>query len=86
MWDLSSLTRDQTHVPCVAGQILNHWTTREVPWSGFHVYLFIFGLAGSSSLQSLNRLSLVKASGGYSLAVVCGLLTAAAPHVAGRRL
>ena len=31
MWDLSSLTRDWTHVPCIARQILNHWTTREVP-------------------------------------------------------
>ena len=31
-WDLSSLTRDQTsHVPCIVRQILNHWTTREVP-------------------------------------------------------
>ena len=28
---LSSLTRDQTHLPCTAGWILNHWTTREVP-------------------------------------------------------
>ena len=27
MWDLSSLIRDQTHVPCIARQILNHWTT-----------------------------------------------------------
>ena len=26
----SSLTRDQTHVPCIGRQILNHWTTREV--------------------------------------------------------
>ena len=24
MWDLSSLTRDQTHVLCIARQILNH--------------------------------------------------------------
>ena len=31
MWDLSSLTRDQTHVPCIGRQIPNHWTTREVP-------------------------------------------------------
>ena len=30
MWDLSSLTRDQTHVPCTRRQILNHWNTREV--------------------------------------------------------
>ena len=31
MWDLSSLTRDQTHAPKVEAQSLNHWTTREVP-------------------------------------------------------
>ena len=31
MWDLSSLTRDQIHVPCIARWILHHWTTREVP-------------------------------------------------------
>ena len=31
MWDLSSLTRAQTQVPCIARKILNHWTTRKVP-------------------------------------------------------
>ena len=31
MWDLSSLTRDQTYIPCISRQILNHWTTTEVP-------------------------------------------------------
>ena len=30
MWDLSSLTRDQTRSPCIARWILNHWNTREV--------------------------------------------------------
>ena len=30
MWDLSSLTRDRTHTPCIGRQSLNHWTTREV--------------------------------------------------------
>ena len=30
-WDLSSLIRNQTHVPCIARQMLNHWTTGEVP-------------------------------------------------------
>ena len=30
MWDLSSPTRDRTHVPCIDRWILNHWTTREV--------------------------------------------------------
>ena len=29
MWDLSSLTRDQTCVPRITRQTLNHWTTRE---------------------------------------------------------
>ena len=36
MWDLSSLTRDQTHVLYIGRQILNHWTTREVPSSSFN--------------------------------------------------
>ena len=30
MCGLSSLSRDQTRVPCVGRQILNHWTTTEV--------------------------------------------------------
>ena len=30
-WDLSSQARDQTCVPCIARQIINHWPTREVP-------------------------------------------------------
>ena len=31
MWDLSSLTRDSTHDPCVEKQILNHWASRHIP-------------------------------------------------------
>jgi len=31
MWDLNSLTRDRTCVPCAGRQILNHWSTKEVP-------------------------------------------------------
>ena len=31
MKDLSSLTMDQTCIPHIARQILNHWTTKEVP-------------------------------------------------------
>ena len=34
MWDLSYLTRNQTHIPCTE---LNHWTTRDIPNS----WLFI---------------------------------------------
>ena len=40
-WDLSSRTRYQTCVPCDARQILDHWTTREVPINSFLNYLFI---------------------------------------------
>ena len=29
MWDLSSLTRDQTCTPCTGSQSLNHWTVGE---------------------------------------------------------
>ena len=31
MWNLPSLTKDQTLVPCIGRQVCNHWTTREVP-------------------------------------------------------
>ena len=31
MWYLSSPTRNQTGVPWIASQILNHWTTQKVP-------------------------------------------------------
>ena len=31
MWDLSFLTRDGTHVPCIARWVINHWTSRKVP-------------------------------------------------------
>ena len=44
MWGLSSLTRDQTRVPCITRWILNHWTTREVPQRLFSGYNFHFGL------------------------------------------
>ena len=34
---LSSEIGDQTHVPCIAMQILKHWTTREVSFhSSYH--------------------------------------------------
>ena len=36
MWDLSSLTRDQTCTPCLRKQSLNNWTTGEVPtWTSY---------------------------------------------------
>ena len=41
MWDLGFLTWDQTHLPCIAGKILNYWATTEVT-SG----VFIVGVVG----------------------------------------
>ena len=35
MWNLSSLTRDRTQLPCIGNQILNHWATREMPLPPF---------------------------------------------------
>ena len=41
MWVLSSLTRDQTHIPYVEKWILNYWTNREVPVARF-VFTTVF--------------------------------------------
>ena len=41
MWELSSPTRDGTHVPCIDRWILNHWTTREAPPSILNVDTFM---------------------------------------------
>ena len=35
IWNITSPTRDQTHVPCNVRWILSHWTTRRVPKLAF---------------------------------------------------
>ena len=37
MWDFSSLTRDQTHSPCIRRQSFNFWTPRGVPRNSFEL-------------------------------------------------
>ena len=60
MWDLSSQTKDWTGVPWIARQILNHWTTRQVP-GFFSLAICILGpsmsFCGASLIwvQSLGR-------------------------------
>ena len=44
MRDLSPPNRDQTCVPCIGRWILNHWTTREVPFD------FLIQFQGKSEL------------------------------------
>ena len=53
MWDLSSPTRDWTYVPCIGKQILNHWTTRDVPLALLKIRSFVFLLCqGPASAES----------------------------------
>ena len=52
MWDPSSATRDLACIPCLARQILNHWTTKEVPT------LYSFQLT-SGHQQSLGKATAV---------------------------
>ena len=42
MWDLSFLTRGQTHTPCIGRQSLTHWTTKEVPRNTFSMSIFSY--------------------------------------------
>ena len=45
----SSWTKDQTRVPFIGRQILNHWTTREIlPNLNFEVYSCCFQLGGKT--------------------------------------
>ena len=50
MWDLSSPTRDQTCIPCIGRQLLNHWTTGEVP---VFIFMFIFPLDLISNFSTI---------------------------------
>ena len=38
MWDLSPWPGIKPMLPALEGWSLNHWTAREVPWSGFWLY------------------------------------------------
>ena len=51
MWDLSSQTRHPTCVPCIARQILNPWTTREVPLNVFVTRILVNCGGGNGGLQ-----------------------------------
>ena len=53
MWDLRSLTRDWSRVPCIGWWILNHWATREVPalFSFNLISLFVFDTADPCFLR-----------------------------------
>ena len=58
LWDLSSQTRDQTHIPWIGRPILNHWTTREFPFLG-RFYLRMLKLWINSNSNNLNCLVLL---------------------------
>ena len=50
----SSQTRDQTHVPCIGRQILNHWATREVPECWFLNYKVCCPPKGKLKVEEVN--------------------------------
>ena len=50
--NLLSLTRDRTWVTCTAGQILNHWITKEIP------QIFFMSLLILGKVKSLSRVQL----------------------------
>ena len=61
MWDLSSLTRNQTCVPCVGRWSLNQWTTREVPPSPFrHAVSSLGPTSGRSPTSAEPQVSLIQ--------------------------
>ena len=50
MWDLSSLTRDQTCPPALEVQSINHWTTREAQHPVLTAQVGVIGRNHSPSL------------------------------------
>ena len=54
MWDLSSWTKDRTRTPCMAKQVLNHWTAREVPIPFFSLCLGLLPSLSLASFQNVN--------------------------------
>ena len=59
MWDLTSLTRDQTCTPCIGRQSVNHWTTREVPGCMYIYNCYILFLDWSLDYYVISFLSLL---------------------------
>ena len=56
IWNLSSLTRDQTHTPWSGKGSLNQWSIREVPWHTSWVlrtHVITLGPTGESRINSL---------------------------------
>ena len=53
MWDLSSLTRDWTHILCIGRQILTHCPTREVPLPGILILFHCVFLPVSSNCNAM---------------------------------
>ena len=56
LWDLSSLTRDLTWIPSNEIAKLNHWISKEVPWSSLHFsFAFLATLHAMRDPSSLLR-------------------------------
>ena len=54
IWDLSSLTRDRTHIPLTVRWSLNRWNTREVPSSYFYFWWNPIGQLKTSFITKIH--------------------------------
>ena len=60
IWDLSSLTRDQTHTPCIGSQSLHYWTAKEVHHAIFKSTLWRYYLGAGKCTHSTIILQFLK--------------------------
>ena len=62
MWDLSSLTKDHTHIPCFGRIMLNHWTNQGSHPTGFElptlIYRYLLGTRRCIGTEHISYLSL----------------------------
>ena len=54
IWDLSSLTRDRTHIPLAVRRSLNRWNTTEVPSSYFYFWWNPIGQLKTSFITKIH--------------------------------
>ena len=73
---LSSGKRDWTFIPCIARQILNHWTTREVPPALFWCSFALLGMKWTISTYRSTSVHLPISNLSLYLMLVCFFFSA----------
>ena len=60
IWNLSSLTRNQTHTPCIGSQSFHYWTAKEVHRAIFKSTLWRYYLGAGNCTHSAIILQFIK--------------------------